>query len=404
MNSLTSAVISTPDMRNVLFVARTKAYETLVHLQPEKAELIEMMEPILTGPCQSMANAALALTNPNLSDTRKLELEQQTTPPSNPPNLIELQKSLATLNDLRATYTAAYNAGISELVELNGATKNFMAQYQSVPGGAANIIITSPPSPPFPGTHIPPFPITGNEHIVLRCGAYWEVLKQAILINANEIWTSIEDKTLGDNNTPVTQDLLCKELSRKLGINYSVGGGCKLPQVAAQYLLRNAFSRAAGDRGQAMLDRHHDRMNFIKGPARGELVLQDQLESQDANPVSSYYVKDPYSPHIKWDDEQGLMIEVHSKTDPGADPIFMPYGRIGEVSGQFSSAYDIHLAYQTRGLRQQIFTWAMQLPYYQGVILYLLSAAYPFFCLVVLIPGQARAMVTLMMAWLWVKS
>ncbi len=46
---------------------------------------------------------------------------------------------------------------------------------------------------------------------------------------------------------------------------------------------------------------------------------------------------------------------------------------------------------------------ALSLPHFQGVILMLLSASYPFFALAVLLPGRASAIFTWMGLWAWVK-
>ena len=55
-------------------------------------------------------------------------------------------------------------------------------------------------------------------------------------------------------------------------------------------------------------------------------------------------------------------------------------------------------------LRQQLFSYALNLPYYQGILLYFLAAVYPFFALLVLLPGKAIQFMNIPMAWLWVKS
>ena len=44
------------------------------------------------------------------------------------------------------------------------------------------------------------------------------------------------------------------------------------------------------------------------------------------------------------------------------------------------------------------------IPYLQGVLLYLLSFSFPFFCLMVLVPGRTSSIVVWLSLWLWVKS
>ncbi len=47
---------------------------------------------------------------------------------------------------------------------------------------------------------------------------------------------------------------------------------------------------------------------------------------------------------------------------------------------------------------------ALSMPYYQGLALYFLGITYPFFALLLLIPGKAMAFLNWFMLWLWVKS
>ena len=60
--------------------------------------------------------------------------------------------------------------------------------------------------------------------------------------------------------------------------------------------------------------------------------------------------------------------------------------------------------YEMTRVRQQIFTHAAQLPYYQGLLLYFIAVAYPFLALIVLLPGKAPGFLNVPLAWLWVKS
>ncbi len=46
---------------------------------------------------------------------------------------------------------------------------------------------------------------------------------------------------------------------------------------------------------------------------------------------------------------------------------------------------------------------AASIPYYQGILLYLLSLSYPFFCFLLLIPGKHRGFLLFFTLWFWVK-
>ncbi|MBX7145434.1 MAG: hypothetical protein K1X79_13375 [Oligoflexia bacterium] len=51
----------------------------------------------------------------------------------------------------------------------------------------------------------------------------------------------------------------------------------------------------------------------------------------------------------------------------------------------------------------EVYTWAMMMPYLQGILLYLLAVAYPFACVLIVMPGMHKTIFTWMSFWGWVK-
>jgi hypothetical protein len=51
----------------------------------------------------------------------------------------------------------------------------------------------------------------------------------------------------------------------------------------------------------------------------------------------------------------------------------------------------------------EVYTWALMMPYVQGVLLYLLAMAYPFVCVMIVVPGWHKTLFTWMSFWTWVK-
>ncbi len=51
----------------------------------------------------------------------------------------------------------------------------------------------------------------------------------------------------------------------------------------------------------------------------------------------------------------------------------------------------------------EFYVWAKMVPYLQGVLLYCLAIAYPFVCVLVLIPGWHKILFTWLSFWVWVK-
>ena len=81
-----------------------------------------------------------------------------------------------------------------------------------------------------------------------------------------------------------------------------------------------------------------------------------------------------------------------------------PATTISMMHGMDHSMWVSTRRYELARLRQETFTFAMQLPYYQGVLLYFMATAYPFLAFIVLLPGRAHNFLSVPLAWLWVKS
>ena len=51
----------------------------------------------------------------------------------------------------------------------------------------------------------------------------------------------------------------------------------------------------------------------------------------------------------------------------------------------------------------ELYAWSLMIPYIQGAFLYLLAMLYPFACVLVVVPGWHKAILTWMSFWAWVK-
>ncbi len=81
-----------------------------------------------------------------------------------------------------------------------------------------------------------------------------------------------------------------------------------------------------------------------------------------------------------------------------------PYSTMTALYGRDHAMSVATRQHETQRLRGELFTWAVQLPYYQGIALFLISVAYPFVAIVVILPGKAMNFITMPMAYLWIKS
>jgi hypothetical protein len=86
------------------------------------------------------------------------------------------------------------------------------------------------------------------------------------------------------------------------------------------------------------------------------------------------------------DGETQYRIEAQFMNKESQKDEWHPYVTTSQIFGHKDSAFVDQQRHQTRELRQRIFTWSMQLPYWQGVVLYFLALSYPFFAMIVLVP------------------
>ena len=71
---------------------------------------------------------------------------------------------------------------------------------------------------------------------------------------------------------------------------------------------------------------------------------------------------------------------------------------------QAEQASDTHI--QSLGSQNkfgEIYTWARMMPYIQGILMFILAGAYPIVCVVFLIPGAHKVIITWAAFWAWVK-
>lgn len=71
---------------------------------------------------------------------------------------------------------------------------------------------------------------------------------------------------------------------------------------------------------------------------------------------------------------------------------------------RFNRANGNYMAAEAEGEKMKIAYFASALPYIQGILLYILTMSFPFFCLFLLVPGRVGSFFTWASLWLWVKS
>lgn len=68
------------------------------------------------------------------------------------------------------------------------------------------------------------------------------------------------------------------------------------------------------------------------------------------------------------------------------------------------TSYNLHSAHYQPEYRNKLMTTAAQLPYYQGMVMCFLGVLFPFFALLLLLPGYHSGFLYWVGLWLWIKS
>ncbi len=367
------------------FLHRGRAYDAITNARIRSPFLLRVIDENLKEGCIDYTGYAMALGSPELSDDFLATLRG----PNGNPQALEVAERrkaeyLRRYNEMGQTSTST-NLPTQQLLQVTGnitcrvlweKTAEFL--WQGDP----------PPPPDFVG---PPAP--GR-----NLGEAGRELKR------------IMGMTTFDGADAATA---CTRLVEKFLPSAPTNGTCeqKLKAVIALFMIKNTFM---------------DRQALV----RFSMSLHNQTATQ--NPRMGRTMINPAAPNSAVTGMGDSAIETIEAIRPvmvGPRPLGGVYNldpSTGNIQQQASSARrwssghrltvfgGANIAtqasfvdfprYQTRKLVQQIFSWSLNAPWWQGVMLYLLAVAYPFLALVVLIPGRAASMLNLPLAWLWIKG
>lgn len=128
----------------------------------------------------------------------------------------------------------------------------------------------------------------------------------------------------------------------------------------------------------------------VMGGQNGDKTVSLQTHDQFGRPTMMMLVEKPHPDH-QGDSEKNMRA-------------WAPVSTLVAIDGMDHAMWVATRRYEVSKLRQEMFTFAMNLPYYQGVVLYLIAISYPFMALIVILPGKAINFMNLPLFWLWVKS
>ena len=147
-----------------------------------------------------------------------------------------------------------------------------------------------------------------------------------------------------------------------------------------------------------------DKIGVRTNPLTGEILYENENTVTDANLAKA----------VDWIIARSLFLEIWANNPfantfefEGKEQTKGKGMNAGKIQGNDTpdateeiQQFNVTDVYQHRG---DFLAAALSMPNFQGILLMVLGAAYPFFALMVVVPGRAGAMLTWMSLWAWVK-
>ena len=345
------------------FLHKGRAFDSFINSRPRNPLLIQSTQEVFLSGCIFYVGYGMALGSPELSDEAIDAMPQG--------------KDAALRR--RNRYLEEFRRASQERVNVTAVQKSNLgvepnAGLAAVAGAAAAVAMNT-----------------------ISCEDAWKAVAGRIQIEANREAL----RTLGmARHDGAPQDVACAKLLEKITGERNVAGAqClqKLQYATALFMTKNLLTDrqalpqfamallnpATGMGNQAQRAPRGWRLGASYGEATGLIGNADRtLRALDPNDVSSEDLA-RQSRNFSLNQRLSVMGGANLATEAS----FVDFPR-----------------YNTRKLVQQLFSWSLNAPWWQGVLLYLMGMIYPFLALVVLIPGRAQSFLLLPMAWLWIKS
>jgi hypothetical protein len=241
----------------------------------------------------------------------------------------------------------------------------------------------------------------------ISCADAWELVAKEVWHHAGRAIPRVLLKVTNIADYDEAKDYACAQLSAK-AVSEGNADVCNLRPAFAMAILHRHLMRA--DTFGRVMERHWNESVHRNPSSKIGLV-----SSANSNEFTAYLEAGKIALQRTVDQlgryTQSVLLGGHNITQSkgggfDVDQYFRwsPYGTMTALYGRDHAMSVATRQHETQRLRGEMFTWAMQLPYYQGIALFLISVAYPFVAIVVILPGKAMNFINMPMAYLWIKS
>lgn len=344
----------------LLFLLQGEALTALIQAEPNRSELQNMLSFTILNDCAPMLSSIYQLSSAEYSDAHEATLSELAKPPTSDENA---QFSLNQLTYRRQYWEQILVKWSEVKVKISQPMRDFIKRETSIflnTGQGRNY--AQKYGRQFSGD---PAKFISDElpQLSLTCANAMDVFGDAALVQGD--WTAqfVTNSTLEPSlrDTPENRELLCKTISEKIfGVPAEVEP-CSLGSISMLYIVKNLFSATALNQASQRIINRSNTTNTS---------LSDRCRNPDR------------------DDDLDELCSTIDITSP--DPIWKSINDENSISAE--------------NLKQSIVSYALNIPYYQGLLLYFFATVFPFWSMLVLIPGKGGTFLYLPLAWCWVKS
>ena len=382
-----NVILKDEDTTDKLAMSKTRGLEIMFHELPRRPDFATRFEEGLMTRCAPMFNAAVGAAPGYI---REQAAKGAGAPAGSQDALktyyLERLKRAADKTDLIDTGETQFKEWIEVNGGANGGTVNALSK-------ASQFVDENK-----------------NARQSITCAEAWDLIAEELYFGALGEVNRLIKKTAEDGDTEALIGQACRLLEVKLFGANSRGGESSAKQCSESVAAGIAISTIANtikrdDVYSRLFKRHWNNRDLINpkktsvivganAPAGYSLSLDDKKR-----PITTMTMSAANVPSMLVQYER-----VNPKDNTKVDRFWAPMASIDSIDGVDHAMWISMARFQTNLLRQKIFTWAMQVPYFQGVLLFLLAASYPFFAMIVILPGRAHNFINLPLAYLWVKS
>ena len=459
VQGLRHVILNSTDPVELGKLARHKALDLIVNSKSTNGDYHMMIKEAMFGQCQPAFENLIGLSSPMYSSHRINTLRglSQREEGEASPGAAEMAKNA---EDVRLQGLKALNKNLKARVSPSNRFKQYIVEKQEAhnDGSPSGInyseILPNTNDKSYGNPQLFLSDYVNTPRFSLSCEQVILIVKDKIIDEAERLVVQIQSSIftvdgdsdkLGVNglkNDPERQELLCREISRKMygqdyydeylqdlgsdNVNGEIytAGTCSLVPVVSLYLLRDIVSESfyvGADRMNKVIDRFQLKSG-ISGLRKqdpspdkaiapffedGEEVLDKRTKYHTRygfrtglEGLSEGFSMDRGDIYNYITNEACVGTKEHCRNNAEE---WHPYLRVS-IPGQDSTTFKSFLNQRRLDYSQQIYSYTMNIPHWQGTFFFCLSACYPFFVIIVVVPSRAAIFVFVPLAWLWVES